>query len=54
MKFLLCWVVMRYREARAVHNFQGSCRNCGYDLRATPDRYPECGAFPPKKEMISS
>jgi hypothetical protein len=32
-------VVMQRRRRRAAH----LCQNCGYDLRATPDRCPECG-----------
>jgi hypothetical protein len=40
------WVFKTLKQRRAI--LQGHCPTCGYDLRATPDRCPECGTVPEK------
>ena len=54
--FPVAWFVHtfieNFRSLRRELN-RGLCETCGYDLRATPDRCPECGAIPSNRARRS-
>ena len=40
------WILLRMIASSSRHPTQRFCAVCGYDLRATPNRCPECGTVP--------
>lgn len=47
MPAIAIWYSVRRRRRRKL----GCCVECGYDLRSTPDRCPECGTVPGKIQI---
>jgi hypothetical protein len=50
MVFPIFALIQKHRRRRRL--FGVECLICGYDLRATPGRCPECGTIPPERNAF--